>query len=1390
MIDSGNQFDIVLKLIDQLTPAMAQVQSQLKTAMANMAGSTKPVSDAMDRLLKSLSGDKLIQDAKNIVAAVQQIGGATKLTEAEAAKYNATLTQAMAKLKALGQEAPADMQALASATKQAGGVLNDLSSHVAATAAGFLTAQAIIDGASTIWHTFTGVIEESITAWAVQESATTKMTAALRQHGLATPAVIAQYVALSSQLQRTTTYADELTQGAAALLTEIGDVMPSKMAGALKASTDLAAGLGIDLDSATRLVAKAAAGHTETLGRYGIVVSDAALKTQGFDAVLEAINRQFGGQAAAAMDTYAGRVAVLKNAWGDVLEELGKAIVMNPQVESGIRGVTKALQEWVDQRDRMSKLRDSFDGTSESFDTLAKKIGDGTNSLDNYEKSGQQAMVFVKELNSELEKMADRALRMPDPWANLKDQQIKSPAPPFTGSTAGFQGAIADQLQIPDTTRLQLFIQSMQPQLSQLTTIQQQAAAAAFAQGQSVEQATHSLEAYWPEIEKSKSALEALKKTYDQSKDEAKKFDEAMVDLNAVGEGWAGTLDTIDGNVAEAIKFYLAAGVEQGKLAVAYALTGAQVKAVDSAMKDHVEALKTADGIAKLFTTEGDKHFKEWFASVAKSLDETNKKVVSTFEGFLKAQKDYHEAVAKDTLDADDFQRFQLEQQLQDAKAKLAELGESYRTTYDLITKTVEIKLSEIGALWKESEHQMIAPKASFDAKLQVDALALSLHGITGVISEIGQLGGDQWAQIAKGANDVAKSVENISKAMASLQTAGGFNVQNLASLAAGWIGIFVAMWQVTDAIYKAQDAAKTLMEEFEVSNQAALDFSNTLRDNMGTSALGSGLLTDLQQFSEALDRQFKTSLDAVNRIYQNEPRDDRGAGGINLQRAEALNLMAVIKELGGASNLTAHQLDTVAASVGLLFGMVKDGGALGQEALKSLNDAFGELATTDKYGRFSDFFMSMVESARAAGVEVAKLDEIMKGQADNAAKGLSDLLQQPLIAQTTAIGKAVSDAQDAIDKLKESGNASADAMRKAQGQLTDALTAQHSAAERSKQAIDDIGAIALVTFNSAIASGQDFVTALESISPALSTIQKAYADLGLAIDDTTLKGLTLENTILNGTAEAPSGLGTAIKGLAAGITAATNLGPAVETPAAAAAQQRALAGLYAQAQGASAAAGTTGDAGTAAALLPFQQTLHQLQDWAKKNGQELDSHTSEMITQSQQLGIWNDDFKSDSEKTRESIADLIKSNEALAAKIGAVVPAPGASSPGGAPPSGFLPGDDPTGGLIHPPIPIQMASGGFGFASGPMVFSTKGNEEYAFSGEGQRFSRNEAPDSGAAPAFVYAPNMTFQISSVKPDTLAKLVEDEVMPLAISLIEDHVRDFQPRLSAALARRRT
>ena len=65
-----------------------------------------------------------------------------------------------------------------------------------------------------------------------------------------------------------------------------------------------------------------------------------------------------------------------------------------------------------------------------------------------------------------------------------------------------------------------------------------------------------------------------------------------MAELNTAGANWFETLKGVDGEVVEAVKFYLQAGVAQGTLATAYGLTAVQIKAVSTAMREELDIAK------------------------------------------------------------------------------------------------------------------------------------------------------------------------------------------------------------------------------------------------------------------------------------------------------------------------------------------------------------------------------------------------------------------------------------------------------------------------------------------------------------------------------------------------------------------------------------------------------------------------------------------------------------------------------------------------------------------------------------------------------------------------------------------------------------------------------
>jgi hypothetical protein len=115
----------------------------VKRHVEGLKQEVQKLSPLSERMVKSLGGDKLLYTANSMTAAVQKLGGAHKLTDAEQTKVNRTLDAALQKYKLLGQEAPRAMVDLERATRRAEAPTNTLKASVVAlgAAAGMMAAQ-------------------------------------------------------------------------------------------------------------------------------------------------------------------------------------------------------------------------------------------------------------------------------------------------------------------------------------------------------------------------------------------------------------------------------------------------------------------------------------------------------------------------------------------------------------------------------------------------------------------------------------------------------------------------------------------------------------------------------------------------------------------------------------------------------------------------------------------------------------------------------------------------------------------------------------------------------------------------------------------------------------------------------------------------------------------------------------------------------------------------------------------------------------------------------------------------------------------------------------------------------------------------------------------------
>lgn len=175
-------------------------------------------------------------------------------------------------------------------------------------------------------------LEQSIDAAAAAEVSFNNLTAALGRAGNNTAQTRADLSAFAAELQRTTTFEDDAAFSSLALLQSLTKLNTDGLQKGVTAAADLATVLGIDLDSATRLVAKGAEGNVEAFKRYGVEIKKGSTDTETFANLIETLNGKFGGAAASQVSTFSGAIKQLSNNFGDVQESIGGLVTNNTTV--------------------------------------------------------------------------------------------------------------------------------------------------------------------------------------------------------------------------------------------------------------------------------------------------------------------------------------------------------------------------------------------------------------------------------------------------------------------------------------------------------------------------------------------------------------------------------------------------------------------------------------------------------------------------------------------------------------------------------------------------------------------------------------------------------------------------------------------------------------------------------------------------------------------------------------------------------------------------------------------------------------------------------------------------------------------------------------------------
>ena len=166
----------------------------------------------------------------------------------------------------------------------------------------------------------------AVAAAAADEASQKSLEAQLIRSAGATTAQVQATEAFIESATLATGIADyELRPAFGNLARATGDLEKSQRLFTL--ALDISAATGRDLEAVTLGLGRAATGNIGALTRLGIPLDENTKKTKDFGAALITLEQQFGGAAATAADTFSGRVKILKTSLGEVVEEIGYALL-------------------------------------------------------------------------------------------------------------------------------------------------------------------------------------------------------------------------------------------------------------------------------------------------------------------------------------------------------------------------------------------------------------------------------------------------------------------------------------------------------------------------------------------------------------------------------------------------------------------------------------------------------------------------------------------------------------------------------------------------------------------------------------------------------------------------------------------------------------------------------------------------------------------------------------------------------------------------------------------------------------------------------------------------------------------------------------------------------
>lgn len=192
------------------------------------------------------------------------------------------------------------------------------------------------------------------------ETGLKKLAVAMKAAGRASKANLEFFKDFSVELERTTGFIEEDVLQSLAVLQTFGQMSRNDIELTIKAALDMATVFGETLQQSAIRLGKAYNGNLRGLQMMGIGIDSATFKAKGFQAVLDQLAKEQGGQAVARMAGFEGAVNRVSVAMGEAGKEAGRLVTGSRDARAALKQVADAFQGLATHIKENSKLYQSI----------------------------------------------------------------------------------------------------------------------------------------------------------------------------------------------------------------------------------------------------------------------------------------------------------------------------------------------------------------------------------------------------------------------------------------------------------------------------------------------------------------------------------------------------------------------------------------------------------------------------------------------------------------------------------------------------------------------------------------------------------------------------------------------------------------------------------------------------------------------------------------------------------------------------------------------------------------------------------------------------------------------------------------------------------------------